>query len=387
MTPQAQFRLFIIGLPGVGKTTVSRFLYEYLRRNLAGVKVQRFDDYGLLIAKARNPNEPRVSTNERGQFTINENDRDQVLTEVLESLGSQASPSKAQVCLLEFSRRNYVKSLEVLQVKANYAIIYLRTDDLTVRMERNRSRDPDQQVRTIPDEVMKLPSCSTDDLVELRSRHAGRLFEIDSSQLTLAAMREEVCLRAREILQSRFTFGEAIPFWQELFLVVTVLIQCGLGLAVLFSVWALPNLAAAKSLRNLLTYPSLRTLAYVACAGALGAITYSIRCIGRYSILRMLDFEAYKWWYLLRPLQGALLAVGIYAILSGGIASMGGRFDGSGEGRKYALFGLSFLIGISTEAFVEWLVAVAKKLTNYRVQPPEYQGPAESSTKTGERGA
>src|SRR5438128_1677757 len=112
-----QLRLFIIGLPGVGKTTASRFLAEYLRRNLPGTKIGRFDDYELLIAKANDSGERRVSLNRQGQFTIEENDRDHVLREVLQTLGSQAAASKAEISLLEFSRRDYVKSFQMLQAK------------------------------------------------------------------------------------------------------------------------------------------------------------------------------------------------------------------------------------------------------------------------------
>jgi len=383
-----QFRLFIIGLPGVGKTTASRFLAEYLRRNLPATKIAKFDDYELLITKPRDSGEHRISLNGQGQFTIEEKDRDQVLSEVLQSLRSQAAASKAEICLLEFSRFNYVKAIQTFDVKDNYAIIYLRTDDLPLRMQRNRSRAPDQQIRTIPDEVMKLHSCSTDDVAQLTSLHPGRLLEIDTSKLTLNALRDEVNLRAREILQSRFRFEEAIPLWQELVLFSIVLIQCVVGLAVLFCVWAipkLPNLCMETTARWLLSYSALRMYSYAACGGWLGATAYSIRCLRRYSVLKILDFQAYRWWYLLGPLEAALLASGIYAILNGGIATLGARFDNARTGQGLAILGLSFLIGVSTEAFMEWLVALAKKLTNYRVQPPEYQDAQESPHGTRER--
>ena len=381
-----QFRLFILGLPAVGKSTARRYISEYLSEALPRNRIASFDDYTVLIEMMQNPEEKRFMANPKGQFRINEDKRQEVMNDALTRLRSAVDASAADICVVEFSRCEYVDAVSALLsgTAGNYALIYLRVDDSKERRRRNLIRSPDQPVRSIPDDLMHLPSLSKDDVAALSSSHPGRLREIDTSNLSLARMRDEVCACAKEVLEPKYKFRVSRGSWKEWVLFFLVLFQSVVPLVVVFAVWAFPEWPVATAIWHLCSLPAMRSMTYVACAGALGAAAYSIRCIGRYSISGMLDVSAYKWWYVLRPLEGGLLAIGVYALLRGGIAAIGARFDTTAPNANYGFFGLGFLIGVATEAFMEWLVVLAKKIAQYRVQPLKYQAENDASNNVAD---
>ncbi len=105
--------------------------------------------------------------------------------------------------------------------------------------------------------------------------------------------------------------------------------------------------------------PLLQSAAYVICAGGLGSTTYCIRAFYYYTIKHDFLFDTYFWWYLFRPIFGAILAVAAFCLTKGGIAAFGGGTASSG-GTNFALFGMGYLAGFGSEQVVERLRLASK---------------------------
>ncbi len=106
-------KLFILGLPGSGKSAASRHIIDFAEKN--NWEIKRFRDYKILFIKFLADRErKRFRSTEYGGFDILDYT---VLDEVLEDLNSKIEQPKESVdstkelLVIEFSRNDYCKAL------------------------------------------------------------------------------------------------------------------------------------------------------------------------------------------------------------------------------------------------------------------------------------
>ena len=103
----------------------------------------------------------------------------------------------------------------------------------------------------------------------------------------------------------------------------------------------------------------LRSLVYIACAGGLGGTVYLIRSFYKKIFERSFRPDVF-WWYLFRPLTGAIMGVVAYFLIVGGLLSIG-----SAQSPDYAksimlYCGIAFLAGFSFTQFADKIEGLAK---------------------------
>jgi len=106
----------------------------------------------------------------------------------------------------------------------------------------------------------------------------------------------------------------------------------------------------------------LRNVAYAIAGGGLGSITYCMRAFFFYCIKKDFTFDTHKWWYVFRPVVGALLAFALYALVVGGIISISGLPQKETFSSYLTIFAISYLAGFSSQQVVELLRSTSKAL-------------------------
>lgn len=356
--------VLFIGLPGSGKTTARHFVYQYLEEKLPGKKIAQYDDYNRLVRLARDQSEKRVILSESdGTFSIEDTKRDGLLRELGSAILNSAKKDDADVALIELSREDYAPLIGNLKSAGHERAIvfyFKASDDL--RAERNQLRGVREPILYIPDQIfLKL---SSDNWENCARTHHIAWRPIDNSSRSLSALQREMRLQIEAALRGESSL--CIPkrgdnAWKIILVLAGQLLLFG-SLLPLFLL-----LGDISREVHRLALPLLVSIS----AGGLGSVAYGMRSLARYRVRGKLDYFAYKYWYLLRPFQAALLALGVHTILRGGIATLGSDLDVSRPEALFTIAGISFIVGISTEAVIEWLIELSKKVfTNYRVQPP-----------------
>jgi len=356
--------VLFIGLPGSGKTTARHFVYQFLEEKLPGKKIAQYDDYNRLVRLARDQSEKRVILNESyGTFSIEDTERDGLLRELESAILKSAKEDDADVALIELSREDYAPLIGNLRSAGHERAIvfyFKASDDL--RAERNQLRGVREPILHIPDQIfLKLFSDNWENCARI---HHIAWRTIDNSGRSLSALQREMRLQIEAALQGESTL--CIPkrgdnAWKIILVLAGQLLLFG-SLLPLFLL-----LGDISKKDHRLAFSLLISTS----SGGLGSVAYGMRCLARYRVQGTLNYFAYKFWYLLRPFQAALLALGVHTILRGGIAVLGSGLDVSKPEALFTIAGISFIVGISTEAAIEWLIELSKKVfTNYRVQPP-----------------
>jgi hypothetical protein len=136
---------------------------------------------------------------------------------------------------------------------------------------------------------------------------------------------------------------------------LSMLVFCGW---LLIDIWSRAfQFAPLYSMRAQLSAPIFRLMAYSALGGALGGTIDGIRSFVNWHAERKSFGWRFIWKYLALPLQGAALAVIVYAVVRGGIAAFSGGL-GTAEGTVMAsLFALATgaLAGYGSRQVFVWL--------------------------------
>jgi hypothetical protein len=136
---------------------------------------------------------------------------------------------------------------------------------------------------------------------------------------------------------------------------LSALVFCGW---LLIDIWSRAfQFAPLNPLKAQLSAPIFRLMAYSALGGALGGIVDGIRSFVNWHAERKSFGWRFIWKYLALPLQGAALAVIVYAVVRGGIAAFSGGL-GSAEGTVMAsMFALATgaLAGYGSRQVFVWL--------------------------------
>ncbi len=136
-------KVFVLGNPGSGKSTVSRYIVEHVNLQRNGWTANRINDYDILFDMFQSVEHKHRfrRTNKYGGFIV----RDQLLyVEALEKLETKVQSSYSSsndLIVVEFARNNYREALK--QFKPNFLrganIIFLDVDISTcIQRVRNR---------------------------------------------------------------------------------------------------------------------------------------------------------------------------------------------------------------------------------------------------------
>jgi shikimate kinase len=140
-------KLFLLGLPGSGKSTVARYIQEYVKGQ--NYLARRFNDYGILQEMFRNDAEHKFKPADGGGFDVLDLT---VFDTALERLEHEvkrytSSEKSEEITLIEFARADYQHafrqfSKEFLQNQDTY-FLYLAAE-LNICKERiqNRTANP-----------------------------------------------------------------------------------------------------------------------------------------------------------------------------------------------------------------------------------------------------
>jgi thymidylate kinase len=171
-------KVFLLGRPGSGKTTVVQAIQETVKSAGASGTVKWLSDATYLwrVFRASGAGDESVEPTEDGGFFI----KDPMLYQkALEDLAKRAKRAQARVALiiLEFSRRNYAAALNVLAQRGVYPdlIVYLDVD-LETAIHRNRQRVKAGRLdRHYVSEREMRTTFGSDDLEQLKQTYSGRI--------------------------------------------------------------------------------------------------------------------------------------------------------------------------------------------------------------------
>jgi adenylate kinase family enzyme len=124
-------KLFVFGMPGSGKSTVSRSTVEYVHQKYPNWFARHFSDYDILREMFRQDTEHKNFSPEeyKGFYVTNPEMYDEALRKLQQSI-NQVNPAGNQLVLIEFSRGDYAKSLKHFEssFSQNAAYLFIYSD-------------------------------------------------------------------------------------------------------------------------------------------------------------------------------------------------------------------------------------------------------------------
>jgi adenylate kinase family enzyme len=170
-------RIFLIGRPGSGKSTVAKAIQGALKSDASFGSVVWLSDVDYLWRAFRAENDERAERMDEGGYFVKD---PTLFHEALEDLAERARRRRkgVAVTILEFSRQNYLEALRVLAGKGVEPDIVVYLDvSLETALHRNKQRSlasrgdhhyvSEREMRT---------TFATDDLRDLKKELQGRLF-------------------------------------------------------------------------------------------------------------------------------------------------------------------------------------------------------------------
>jgi hypothetical protein len=105
-----------------------------------------------------------------------------------------------------------------------------------------------------------------------------------------------------------------------------------------------------------------RLIVIVLLGGGVGAMVHAIRSFSAHIGARRLS-KGWAWWYVLRPLEGAVMALAFYLVLRGGLLNTSGSNGSSAANISiYGVTGIAVLVGMFSREAVEKLKDLAETL-------------------------
>jgi thymidylate kinase len=152
------YKLFILGLPGSGKSTVSRAIIEYMNQTYRNWFVVRYCDYDILynMFKRDTRRKDFYPVKYGGFYVTNPAKYDLALTQ-LELDSYSCKHYKYRLQIIEFSRGDYLKALNLFQDSFLYnsSFLFLYSDiNMCIQRVKQRMKDP----RSLDDHFV--PECA-----------------------------------------------------------------------------------------------------------------------------------------------------------------------------------------------------------------------------------
>lgn len=112
-------KLFILGRPGSGKTTASRYVKEYLRQQFNNWSIVCYNDYDILQQmflreKLFPPKQKRFEAKELGGFDVLDfTVLDEVIRVIEKTVRAYSYKKKEELVIIEFARQDYNQALHL----------------------------------------------------------------------------------------------------------------------------------------------------------------------------------------------------------------------------------------------------------------------------------
>ncbi len=125
--------LFILGLPGSGKSAIRRYISRYIFKKYK-LKIYRFNDYAILKTMSENDTDNQFKPAELGGFDVLKLDVFDTALRRLETMVKFALNSeglaKTKIILIEFSRNDYKRTFRQFDLEffQNAYFIHLNTE-------------------------------------------------------------------------------------------------------------------------------------------------------------------------------------------------------------------------------------------------------------------
>jgi len=177
-------KIFLLGRPGSGKTTVARAIQDAVKSAGAPRAVKWVSDATYLwrVFRASGVGNESVEPTEDGGYFI----KDATLYQkALQNLARRAkrAETRAALIILEFSRGNYVEALDLLAQKGVQPdlIVYLDVDfEIAIHRNRRRPTEGRGDRHYVSEREMRTTFLS-DDLDQLKEKYKGRILVLAES--------------------------------------------------------------------------------------------------------------------------------------------------------------------------------------------------------------
>jgi adenylate kinase family enzyme len=137
-------KLFLMGLPRSGKSTVAYHIAEYVKGHYRNRSVHHMSDYDILYKKFQHDTERKYFTPiENGGFNIHNLEILDVALEEFKKKANAFMPTAAQgdLLILEFARNDYSRAFNILSSSFIHDAYFLFLDvNVEICKERNRAR-------------------------------------------------------------------------------------------------------------------------------------------------------------------------------------------------------------------------------------------------------
>ncbi len=140
-------KLFVLGFPGSGKSTVSRYIVDHVQRSYKSWLAQRICDYNLLynMFKQDIKRKDFYPVKHGGFYVTNPTKYDDALKQLEKSVNS-LNMKENKLLVIEFARGDYARALKLFQKdffrNSSYLFLYA---DLNTCLERIAQRIKDQR--------------------------------------------------------------------------------------------------------------------------------------------------------------------------------------------------------------------------------------------------
>jgi len=133
-------------------------------------------------------------------------------------------------------------------------------------------------------------------------------------------------------------------------------------------------------MKTLLADATFRLIFLTFVGGALGAVVNSLRSLWNWHCDKMAFGKRHVWKYITSPLVGATLAIFVFAILSGGLAVLGGSTPDTQK--TIAMFAVGVLAGYSSINVFTWMDSIANRLFDTKsTEVPDVVGQKEDDAR------
>jgi beta-lactam-binding protein with PASTA domain len=128
-----------------------------------------------------------------------------------------------------------------------------------------------------------------------------------------------------------------------------------------------------QNMKTILADATFRLIFFTFVGGALGAIVNSLRSLYNWHCDKRAFGKRHVWKYITSPLVGATLAVFVFAILSGGLAVLGGSTPDTQK--TITMFAVGVLAGYSAINVFTWMDSIANRLFDTKsIEVPDVVG-------------
>lgn len=349
--------LFIIGKPGSGKSEFRDATKKAVLNIDHCLKIYEIDELDILLELKDNFSNGDISFTEQGNIIVeNRALFSEFINEVQKRLTEGLSSHDLILC--EFSRARYSEVLSRLvnEIHHNYKIIYIDAP-FKICFNRNENRISESK-KYIPKEILE-KFYREDDLVDIKTQFKRNIAIVDNS----INQYDRIYSKAKELVNSivtpHFSFKQTI--YKKNISSGEIIVAVLLMVYLLASMWLGYVIIFCPSEKLESNY-FLKLFGIAVSGGALGSTLYCIRSFYSYYMDGLFNFRKLKWWYLFRPITGAILAMALLALIKSQIMILTKTNIENNIDSLLTILSISFLAGFSTEQVIERLRKASKAL-------------------------